>query len=134
MSTAFFDPEYVDPCENEPLSITVDMRRPNWRDVVRAKAERDAEWLFQDPATLDELMLFDECGPGIYATFHNAVHFRSQSMSIPREAFRDLLQAKRQRGILQRVYQRYLEQAVAALLCARQAARARRSRQRRKRS
>lgn len=129
-----FDATYVDPREGEPPAITVDLRQPGWRDVVREKAERDAAWLFYDQAALDEMgELFGESGPGMYAAVHSTAHFSGISMSIPREAFRDLQAVKRQRNILQRWYRRCLEQSVMALLRARQATRARRSRQHKQR-
>ncbi len=133
MERVFDVATWRDPCPNEPESVTVDLRAPGWREVVRAKAAADAAWLFQDAEALDDLDTFEGDGPGIHAAYHTAMHFSGQSMSIPREAFCDLLAAKRQRNILKRLYRRYLEQATMALMCARQAARAKRSRQHKRR-
>lgn len=106
-----------------------DLSRPDGYAALRQRAEADAaRTLGHDADLLDDVSgneaFFAEC---------QMEWFDQQSMSIPREAFADLARAKQERSRLKALYRRFFEAAVLAAVCRHQAARARRSRQHRRR-
>lgn len=134
--SAVYDETWVDPWEGQPDSITVDMRAPGWREALRAKAEADAAYDTSGFAAdvLDEIEQFGGLEVGAHMFTTRRMRWQcQQSISLPREVFRDLQQVKAQRTIIRDLYQKFFESAIVQALCRRQAERAKRSRQHKRR-
>lgn len=106
-----------------------DLSQPSGYAALRQRAEADAARTLGHDADL----LDDVCGLETAFTECQMTWFEQSSISIPRSVFADLARAKHERSRLKALYRRFFEAAVLAAVCRHQAARAKRSRQHRRR-